>query len=89
MSSTDAAFVYVQRHRKQAEFARTAQVEGHSVSAGMDWAKAFASRPGSADWKASCTCGWGPKTHYYGDTEALAACGRHLQDVIRKRQSGA
>lgn len=82
--TSDAVFAYVARHRQQAEFARTAEVPGHHVAAAKDWGKAFASRPGSADWRASCTCGWEPKTTYYGEIEAMAAAGRHLQKVAPK-----
>lgn len=77
----DTTARYVARHREQADYARTAQVPGHRVLAEQDWARTFASRPGSDDWRASCSCGWAPRAYYHGETEALAACGRHLKSA--------
>lgn len=76
---TDTVYRYVARHKAQADYARSADIPGHQVTATMDYRKMFASRPGSADWRASCSCGWEPKTYYYGEFEAMAACGRHLR----------
>jgi hypothetical protein len=73
----------IDRHRRQAEFARTVVVAGHRPGADKNWAKAFDSRPGSG-WKASCSCGWAPKAYYHSQMEAWAACGRHLKTELNK-----
>lgn len=89
MNYVDKVDRYVKRHQDQAKFAREADVEGHQVAAALDHRKFFASRPGSADWQASCTCGWCPKTYYYGEMEAMAAAGRHLKAVLRAKEKSS
>jgi hypothetical protein len=82
---SDATFAYVRKHEGQAQFARETDVPGHNVDTGRDMDKFFRSRPGSADHRAWCSCGWAPKITYYGEMEALAACGRHLKAVLRQQ----
>jgi hypothetical protein len=70
---------YLARRRAAADRVRQASVPGHEVTAEKDWAKAFASRPGSDDWKAHCTCGWASSGWHHGEVEALASADRHLR----------
>lgn len=72
---------YLKRRRAEARFVRESKLEGHSVVAKQDMGKFFRSRPGSANWKAHCDCGWTSSTYHYGETEALASAARHIKGV--------
>lgn len=80
---TDDVDRYLKRRRKAAEFVRTANVPGHAVHADMSYGKAFASRPGSADWKAHCECGWSSSAWQYGEMESLASAERHIKAAAK------
>jgi hypothetical protein len=76
---------HIRRHEQQAELARNSDNPGHRV--GIE-EMPFRPRPASYesyDWRASCSCGWGPKRRYYNETEAWAACGRHLMKLEREK----
>jgi hypothetical protein len=72
---------YLDRRRRNADIVRNAQVVGHAVIAEQDWGKSFRSRPGSADWKAHCECGWSSSAWHYGETEALASALPHIKKM--------
>ena len=59
--------------------AKTIERSGHRVSWEKDYAKAFRSRPGSADWQVKCSCGWVYSSHAYGPSHAAEVAERHLR----------
>lgn len=70
--------------RQQVEMAR----EEHHDRSYKDYGKSFRSRPGSADWRARCSCGWEGKVWYYGKSAARAGWDRHLTKVMREAWEG-
>jgi len=81
---TDSVDRYMKRRRAAALFVRNADVPGHTITTGMDWGKAFRSRPGSADYKAYCTCGWESSGWHYGEMEAFASAERHVRAALKE-----
>lgn len=73
--------MYSTKRRAAAERVRGARVPGHAVTAEKDYGKSFRSRPGSADWKAQCECGWVSSGWHYGEDDALASAERHLSQA--------
>lgn len=55
----------------------------HTNRPRKDYGKSFRSRPGSADWRAGCSCGWQSSGYYYGRSEAEKAFTRHLMTFGR------
>lgn len=82
--SGDSVARYLKRRLAAAEYVRASRVPGHEVTAEMDWGKAFRSRPGSADWKAHCSCGWSSSEYQYGEMEALASAERHVRTAAKE-----
>jgi hypothetical protein len=64
-------------------FVRAHESDAHRVTADKDWGKSFRSRPGSADYKAHCTCGWTSSRWYYDEEQAVAGAARHLREANR------
>lgn len=79
MVRDDSIGRYLTRRRAAAEFVENSRVPGHEVTARIHYDKAFASRPGSADWKAHCSCGWSSSGWHYGEMESLASAARHIR----------
>ena len=81
MSTTRQQRQQAHRERRLAEQARIRALSTpeHKIDATKDWNKAFRSRPGSADWRAVCSCGWQSSAYYYGEDLALAGAERHLR----------
>lgn len=79
MRTIDAADRHVARRTKAAKEVGRARVPGHEVGAHRSYDKSFRSRPGSADFKAYCSCGWESSGWHYGATDALASALRHIR----------
>ena len=73
------------RERRLAQEAamRALSTPEHKLDAEKDWSKAFRSRPGSADWRATCSCGWQSSGYYYSEGQALEGAVRHLKRAAR------
>lgn len=51
----------------------------HTITIERDWSKAFRSRPGSADFRVSCSCGWTYSGFAYGPKDGEEIGARHIR----------
>lgn len=72
------------RDAREAAWAKEQDIDGHAIDVDHSYGKFFRSRPGSADWKPSCSCGWVSSQWCYGEQDAWARAAWHLRKILRE-----